>query len=152
MMQRIRDNKAGQGERGAKKESSARTERPPKTERSPQQPRQQHARPQRDQQPRQQQPRDGQQRNGHVHQAGPEDRDDDRMPRNIDPLKTNLPGRRDMTGVKRVNGNGQPDPTRTSIDSMGASKRERGRGGNRGNGGGNGGGWGVRSAGRSSSR
>ena len=58
------------------------------------------------------------------------------MPRNIDPLRTNLPGRRDMTGVKRVNVGGQPDPTRTSIDSMGAgNNRNRGRSsGNRGNG------------------
>jgi ATP-dependent RNA helicase RhlE len=56
------------------------------------------------------------------------------MPRNIDPLRTNLPSRRDMTGVKRVNGNGQPDPTRTSIDSMGATRRQRShafRGGSR---------------------
>jgi ATP-dependent RNA helicase RhlE len=57
-----------------------------------------------------------------------DDRDEDRMPRNVDPLRTNLPGRRDMTGVKRVNSNGQPDPTRTSIDSMGATRRERSRG------------------------
>jgi ATP-dependent RNA helicase RhlE len=138
MMQRIRENKAGQGERGAKAERPAKTER---AARPPQQPKQ-HARPQRDQQPRNQQPRDPQQRNGHVNHARPEDRDDDRMPRNIDPLKTNLPGRRDMTGVKRVNGNGQPDPTRTSIDSMGASRRDRNR--SRGNGGG--GGFGQRTA------
>jgi ATP-dependent RNA helicase RhlE len=60
-----------------------------------------------------------------------EDDDEERMPRNVDPLRTNLPGRRDMTGVKRVNAGGQPDPTRTSIDSMGAGKpRNRGRGGN----------------------
>ena len=59
------------------------------------------------------------------------DRDDDRMPRNIDPLRTSLPSRRDMTGVRKVSNNGQPDPTRTSIDSMGASKRG---GGNRGRG------------------
>ncbi|HEX7891200.1 MAG TPA: DEAD/DEAH box helicase [Ramlibacter sp.] len=76
-------------------------------------------------QPRPQQPRD----------AGRErDEDgDERMPRNVDPLRTNLPGRRDMTGVKRVNSNGQPDPTRTSIDSMGATGRGRN---NRGGGGG----------------
>ena len=49
-----------------------------------------------------------------------EDHDDDRMPSNIDPLRTNMPGRRDMNGVQRVNVGGQPDPTRTSIDSMGA--------------------------------
>ena len=68
------------------------------------------------------------------------DRDEDgedRMPRNVDPLRTNMPGRRDMTGVKRVATNGQPDPTRTSIDSMGATGRRNGGGGggNRGRGG-----------------
>jgi ATP-dependent RNA helicase RhlE len=59
---------------------------------------------------------------------------EDRMPRNVDPLRTNMPGRRDMTGVKRVSANGQPDPTRTSIDSMGATGRRNngGGGGNRG--------------------
>ena len=66
-----------------------------------------------------------------------EDHDDDRMPSNIDPLRTNMPGRRDMNGLQRVNVGGQPDPTRTSIDSMGAGRR--GGGGNRrGGGGGNG--------------
>jgi ATP-dependent RNA helicase RhlE len=64
-------------------------------------------------------------------EQGRDDDGDERMPRNVDPLRTNLPGRRDMTGVKRVNVGGQPDPTRTSIDSMGAGKpRNRGRGGN----------------------
>ncbi|ROZ69667.1 DEAD/DEAH box helicase [Ramlibacter sp. WS9] len=90
---------------------------------------QQQARPPRNTQPQQQQqPMQGQDR---------EDHDDDRMPRNIDPLRTNMPGRRDMTGVQRVNVGGQPDPTRTSIDSMGAGRRG---GGNRGRGGGGGGG------------
>ena len=51
------------------------------------------------------------------------------MPRNVDPLRTNMPGRRDMTGVKRVSANGQPDPTRTSIDSMGATGRRNNGGG-----------------------
>ncbi|MGZ5269462.1 MAG: DEAD/DEAH box helicase [Ramlibacter sp.] len=80
-----------------------------------------------------------------------EDRDDsnDSLPRNVDPLRTALPSRRDMTGVRRpANGNGgQPDPMRTSIDSMGAGARRGGGGGggnrNRGNGGG-GGGYGAR--------
>jgi ATP-dependent RNA helicase RhlE len=64
-----------------------------------------------------------------------EDRDDERMPRNVDPLRTSLPSRRDMTGVRNVSSNGQPDPTRTSIDSMGATgRRNRGRGGNHGGG------------------
>jgi ATP-dependent RNA helicase RhlE len=77
------------------------------------------------QRPPQQQARDGARR-----ERVRDDEGDERMPRNVDPLRTNLPGRRDMTGLKRVNGNGQPDPTRTSIDSMGTSeRRNRGRGG-----------------------
>lgn len=78
-----------------------------------------------------------------------DDRDDgeDRIPRNIDPLRTSLPTRRDMTGVKRVNTNGQPDPTRTSIDTMGASNRSKNRGRSGGGGGGGGGGYGQRSGG-----
>jgi ATP-dependent RNA helicase RhlE len=149
MMQRIRDNKATQGERGAKKD---RQDRPPQ-----QQPQQQ-AKPRHangngagngsgngsgngngNGQQRHQQQAQRRDRNDRNEPRAPrDDRDEDRMPRNIDPLRTNLPGRRDMTGVKRVNGNGQPDPTRTSIDSMGASKRERSRGGRgNGNGGGN---------------
>jgi ATP-dependent RNA helicase RhlE len=78
--------------------------------------------------PQQQQARDA--------RADRDDGDDERMPRNVDPLRTNLPGRRDMTGVKRVSPNGQPDPTRTSIDSMGATGRRHGGGGggNRGRG------------------
>ena len=67
-----------------------------------------------------------------------EDRDEERMPRNIDPLRTSMPSRRDMTGVKRVANGGEPDPTRTSIDSMGASNRNRNRGGGGGGGGGGG--------------
>jgi len=71
------------------------------------------------------------------------------MPRNVDPLRTSLPTRRDMTGVRRTSNNGQPDPTRTSIDSMGAVNRGNGGGGNRnrnrGGGGGGGGGYGQRS-------
>ncbi len=61
---------------------------------------------------------------------------DDRMPRNVDPLRTNLPSRRDTIGVRRpASGNGgQPDPMRTSIDAMGAGNR---RGGGGGGGGGN---------------
>ena len=138
MMDRIRDNKTTQG--GAKKErgeSGGRAQ--PQRQAQPQQARSQ-------QQPK---PRNAH-RNGNgngpqpQHQQQGRDRDerverlegdDDRMPRNIDPLKTNLPTRRDMTGVKRVSGNGQPDPTRTSIDSMGATgKGNRNR--SRGNGGG----------------
>jgi ATP-dependent RNA helicase RhlE len=75
-----------------------------------------------------------------------DDRDDseDRMPRNLDPLRTNLPSRREATGLKRPAPSGEPDPMRTSIDSMGAGARGGGGGGgggnrNRGGGGGGGG-------------
>jgi ATP-dependent RNA helicase RhlE len=81
--------------------------------------------------PQQQQARDGARRERAHDEDGEE-----RMPRNVDPLRTNLPGRRDMTGVKRVHAGGQPDPTRTSIDSMGATGRRnnnRGGGGRGGN-------------------
>ena len=61
-------------------------------------------------------------------------RDLDAPPRHIDPLRTNLPGRRDMTGLRRVNAGGQPDPTRTSIDSLGSGNRS-GAGGKRRRGG-----------------
>ncbi len=94
--------------------------RPPRSNRPPQ--------PAQDARPPQQARDDGRER------AYDED-GEDRMPRNVDPLRTNMPGRRDMTGVKRVNANGQPDPTRTSIDSMGATGRRHGGGG--GGGGGN---------------
>jgi ATP-dependent RNA helicase RhlE len=79
--------------------------------------------------PQQQQARDSDRRERTLDEDG-----DERMPRNVDPLRTNLPGRRDMTGVKRVQAGGQPDPTRTSIDSMGATGRRNGNG-NRGRGG-----------------
>ena len=81
---------------------------------------------------------------------GPNDRNMDRdhdhgprgdeLPRHIDPLMTNQFARQ---GAPRRNsggggGGGQPDPTRTSIDSLAGS----GRGGPRRNGGGGGGGFG----------
>jgi ATP-dependent RNA helicase RhlE len=148
MMQRIRDNKAADGERGSRggnngggrngngngngaRNGSGRNgaaqpqgqRAQPNGQRAQQQPRPpRNTQPIHAQQPAQSQDRD--------------DRDEDRMPRNIDPLRTNMPGRRDMTGVQRVNVGGQPDPTRTSIDSMGAGRRGGNR--NRGGGGGNG--------------
>ena len=148
MMQRIRDNKGAEtaragsgsgnggrnagrngGGNGARNGSGAgngnggRNGAQPQGQRAQQQPR-----PQRNAQP--QQP---------VQNGQREDHDDDRMPSNIDPLRTNMPGRRDMNGLQRVNVGGQPDPTRTSIDSMGAGRRSGGGGNrNRGGGGGNG--------------
>ena len=126
MMDRIRENKAGQGARKERPEpgsrpqqQQARQAQPPKARRAngngqPPQPRRE--------------------RDDRVERAERFEGDDDRMPSNIDPLKTNLPTRRDLTGVKRVSGGGQPDPTRTSIDSMGATGKNRNR--NRGSGGG----------------
>ncbi|MDE2605733.1 MAG: DEAD/DEAH box helicase [Burkholderiales bacterium] len=133
MMQRIRENKDKQGGNGRRKgEGEARSGggqqargngggqpgRGPKPQHPGQRPPQGGARPQ-------QPARDARR------ERGDDEDGDERMPRNVDPLRTNLPGRRDMTGVKRVQAGGQPDPTRTSIDSMGATgRRNRGRGGN----------------------
>jgi len=71
------------------------------------------------------------------------DQDDDRdfVPRNVNPLQTNLHNRRhEMRGTQPVNAGGQPDPMRTSIDSMAGNGRRRGGGGGGGGGGGNRGG------------
>ena len=64
-------------------------------------------------------------------------RDGDELPRHIDPLMTNQFARRDQPRRNNGNAGGQPDPTRTSIDSLAA-----GRGGQRRHGGGGGGGYG----------
>ena len=72
------------------------------------------------------------------------DRDQDRgprgdeLPRHIDPLMTNQFARQGAPRRNSGGGGGQPDPTRTSIDSLAGS----GRGGPRRNGGGGGGGFG----------
>jgi ATP-dependent RNA helicase RhlE len=151
MMQRIRDNKAADGERGSRggnggarngngggRNGNGNAARSGSGRNGASQPQGQRAQP--NGQRAQQQPRPP--RNTQQHRAEQpaqmqdrDDRDEDRMPRNIDPLRTNMPGRRDMTGVQRVNVGGQPDPTRTSIDSMGAGRRGGNR--NRGGGGGN---------------
>ncbi len=102
----------GQSARNGNGGQGSRSGRPPQQPRPPQQG--QGARPpQQPREPRVERDEDG----------------EDRMPRNVDPLRTNMPGRRDMTGVKRVTAGGQPDPTRTSIDSMGAGNGRRGGGG-----------------------
>ena len=64
-------------------------------------------------------------------------RDGDELPRHIDPLMTNQFARRDQPRRSNGKAGGQPDPTRTSIDSLAA-----GRGGQRRHGGGGGGGYG----------
>jgi len=69
-----------------------------------------------------------------------DDRDLDRLPRHIDPLQTNLHGRRNAPRGPSHGAAGQPDPMRTSIDLMGKGNG----GGKRNRGGGNGGGSGGR--------
>jgi ATP-dependent RNA helicase RhlE len=68
--------------------------------------------------------------------------DGDELPRHIDPLKTTQFARLDLPNRKPVRTSGQPDPTRTSIDSLASSGRRNGGGGGYGGGnrGGNGGG------------
>jgi ATP-dependent RNA helicase RhlE len=73
-------------------------------------------------------------------QGGGQDRrrhDGDELPRHIDPLKTTQFARLDLPNRKPVRTSGQPDPTRTSIDSLASGNR---RGGGYGGGGGKGGG------------
>ena len=89
----------------------------------------------------------GDRRNDRPHD-GPNDRNMDRdhdrgprgdeLPRHIDPLMTNQFARQGAPRRNSSGGGGQPDPTRTSIDSLAGS----GRGGPRRNGGGGGGGFG----------
>jgi ATP-dependent RNA helicase RhlE len=50
----------------------------------------------------------------------------DELPRNVDPLRTNLHGTRNAPRRPAVDASGQPDPMRTSIDSM-AGGAGRGR-------------------------
>jgi ATP-dependent RNA helicase RhlE len=71
--------------------------------------------------------------------------DGDELPRHIDPLKTTQFARLDLPNRKPVRTSGQPDPTRTSIDSLASRGRRHGGGGGGGgygggNRGGNGGG------------
>ena len=78
-------------------------------------------------------------------QGGGQDRrrgDGDELPRHIDPLKTTQFARLDLPNRKPVRTSGQPDPTRTSIDSLASGRRHGGGGGGYGGGnrGGNGGG------------
>jgi ATP-dependent RNA helicase RhlE len=88
----------------------------------------------------------GPSRGGQGGQGGNHDRrrdDGDELPRHIDPLKTTQFARLDLPNRKPVRTSGQPDPTRTSIDSLASSGRRHGGGGGGyggGNRGGNGGG------------
>ncbi len=78
-------------------------------------------------------------------QGGQERRypDGDELPRHIDPLKTTQFARLDLPNRNPVRTSGQPDPTRTSIDSLASGNRRRGGGGGGGYGGGGGGGRGF---------
>ena len=74
------------------------------------------------------------------HDRGPRG---DELPRHIDPLMTNQFARQGAPRRNSGGGGGQPDPTRTSIDSLAGSGRggpRRNSGGGGGFGGGNGGG------------
>jgi len=79
------------------------------------------------------------------HDRGPRG---DELPRHIDPLMTNQFARQGAPRRNSGGGGGQPDPTRTSIDSLAGSgrggPRRHGGGGGGGFGGGNGGGGGGR--------
>ena len=75
-----------------------------------------------------------------------DERDIDHLPRNIDPLQTNLHGRRNAPRGPSHGAVGQPDPMRTSIDLMGKGGGG-GRNRNRSGGGGGGGSGGNRSGG-----
>ncbi len=84
---------------------------------------------------------EGRGRGGQGGQGGGQDRyrnDGDELPRHIDPLKTTQFARLDLPNRKPVRSSGQPDPTRTSIDSLASGGRRHGGGG--GGGGGYGGG------------
>ena len=65
-----------------------------------------------------------------------DDRDIDHLPRHIDPLQTNLHGRRSAPRGPSHGAVGQPDPMRTSIDLMGKGKGGGGGGRTRSGGGG----------------
>ncbi len=73
-----------------------------------------------------------------------DEREPDHLPRNIDPLQTNLHGRRNAPRGPSHGAVGQPDPMRTSIDLMGnkgggGGRNKRNNNNNRGGGGSRGG-------------
>ena len=144
MMQRIRENKGTQGGRGGQGQAPG----GPKPAHPP------HGQRHGGVNAGRGNPNQGQRPPADRRQRG--DDGSDELPRHIDPLRTNLHNVRHDTRRPRQDGSGQPDPMRTSIDSM----ADRGRGGrNRGFGGGQnrsgGGGFGPRRSGnppRSSGR
>ncbi|RYF37715.1 MAG: DEAD/DEAH box helicase, partial [Comamonadaceae bacterium] len=121
MLQRVRENKAGNGERNGGNGRGGQNGNRNQPRQQAQRPAQQGRPPQ-----RQQQPRDAQQQN-FAPREDDFDRDrEDAIPRNIDPLRTNLHNRRNENVVPANNNGGQPDPMRTSIDSMAGSGRRGG--------------------------
>ncbi|MBX3653706.1 MAG: DEAD/DEAH box helicase [Ramlibacter sp.] len=149
MMQRIRDNKAANsgGGRGGQQQAKPRKGSANGQQagggngggngggrngnRNGQRPAQQQARPAQQHAPRNTAPRDDEDF----------ERDDSAIPRHVDPLRTNLHNRRNEHRAPANGNGGQPDPMRTSIDSMAGGRRRGGGGGgggrsNRGGGGG----------------
>ncbi|MFM7025423.1 MAG: DEAD/DEAH box helicase [Limnohabitans sp.] len=168
MMGRIRENKAKQGDRPTRGESSEgqggdgqgpRGQRP---SRHGGQPSRRHGEGQGQGQQRQDRPQqargprpEGQGQGGQGQGGQRRDRDQNRdrrprdgdeLPRHIDPLKTTQFAKLDLPRRKPVKTGGQPDPTRTSIDSLSAGGKRHGGGGGGGGfgGGGNRGGGGGR--------
>ncbi|WP_374350932.1 DEAD/DEAH box helicase [Limnohabitans sp.] len=157
MMSRIRENKAKQGDRQPRGERSegeggAEGQRGPRPSRHGGQPSRRHGEGQGQRQDRPQHARgprpEGQGGQGQGGQRRDRDanrdrrpRDGDELPRHIDPLKTTQFAKLDLPRRKPVKTGGQPDPTRTSIDSLAAGGKRHGGGGggfggNRGGGGG----------------
>jgi len=156
MMSRIRENKAKQGERQPRGERSegeggAEGQRGPRPSRHGGQTSRRHGEGQGQRQDRPQHARgprpEGQGGQGQGGQRRDRDanrdrrpRDGDELPRHIDPLKTTQFAKLDLPRRKPVKTGGQPDPTRTSIDSLAAGGKRHGGGGFGGNRGGGGGG------------
>jgi ATP-dependent RNA helicase RhlE len=156
MMTRIRENKTKQGERQPRSEGQdgeGQQARGPRGSRHGGQPSRRHgegaARQDRPQQARGPRPEgQGGQAQGQRRDPNPNrdrrPRDGDELPRHIDPLKTTQFAKLDLPRRKPVKTGGQPDPTRTSIDSLAAGGKRHGGGG----GGGGFGGGGNRGGGR----
>ena len=154
MMQRIRENKGQPGERQPRGERGDRQEgqggdgaqgrgpRPsssvgPRRHQQGQGPRQD--RPAQARGPRPEGQGNGGQRRDQNPNRDRRPRDGDELPRHIDPLKTTQFAKLDLPRRKPVKTGGQPDPTRTSIDSLASGGKRHGGGGG-GFGGGNRGG------------
>ncbi len=159
MMTRIRDNKAKQGDRQprgerAEGQGDGQGQRGPRPSRHGGQPSRRHGeggqgqgqrqdRPQHARGPRPEgQGQGGQQRRNENQNRDRRPRDGDELPRHIDPLKTTQFAKLDLPRRKPIKTGGQPDPTRTSIDSLSAGGKRHGGGGGYGGGGNRGGGGG----------